>query len=304
MNRRQEQRLAAIADALPTRDTIEAAEDALAEELVRRRIEDGTATPSDFALLWDTPQQRRWLLERAGDSRYQFTRGLPLRSDVCNAAALLVSWPIEEEPPEHLHAQIHDSAHPADDAARGELEWAHANGLLALLGPTQGAELRREYHDNLDLYDPQWRALEPDRGAPQQMVQRVEDGTADERDHFFFHMQYLGLYLNEFLVAAVGHRLARLKGETIYLTEPRLLAIEILSYFPDEEPPADFWQEIREEGDRTPTAATIEEWREYNRCRVVLGRWDGGKQGRRFLSENWPLYEAEYRYLASRGELP
>lgn len=304
MNRRHRQRLAAISSSLPSREAIETAEQQRAEERVLRRVDAGTATPSDFVLLWDTPVLRRWLLDQAGVNRYRFTRGLPLPADPWTAATLLVSWPLGGEPPTDLYAQIHNIAHPVDPAPRGGDEWAEANGLLALLGPDQGAGFRREYHDNLDRYDLQWLALRPEGGSPAETVERVEDGTADERDHFFTHMPHLRLYRNEFMVAAVGHRLARQRGETIYLTEPRHLAAELLSYLPDENPTADLWRTIQEEGDRTPTADTIEDWREYNRCRVVLGRWDHGERARAFLAENWATYEAEYRYLTSRGELP
>jgi hypothetical protein len=41
------------------------------------------------------------------------------------------------------------------------------------------------------------------------MVKRVEDGTADLRDHSLTHMPYLRLYRSAFMVAAVGHRHAR-----------------------------------------------------------------------------------------------
>jgi hypothetical protein len=304
MNRDQRTRLAAIAEALPSISEIKEAELNAAKEQAYGRITAGTGTPSDFALLCDTTLNRRLILERAGDERHLFNRGWPSTDPVWKAAGLLVSWPLEEEPPPALYAQIESHANPADPSKRGSDDWIDANGLLALLGPNRGVALRREYHDNLEQYDPQWRVLRPEGRAPEQMVQRVEDGTADERDHFFTHLPYQRIYMNEFLVAAVGHRLARQRGEVIYITEPRLLAIELLSYFPDEKPPEDLWREICNESRLSPTAGTIEQWREYNRCLVVLGRWDGGERGRRFLAENWPLYEAEYRYLASRGEFP
>lgn len=304
MNRQQRQRLAAIEDALPPSEDIEVAKREQAEQQARQRVQNGSATPEDFTLIWDTPSQRRWFLARAGEIRYLFTRGLPGPSDLWTAAGLLVSWPYDDTPPTEGYSMIREIAQGVDPAARGGSDWIEANMLLALLGPDQGAGLRCEYHANLDRYDPRWRSLHPEGGVFEDMAARVEAGTADERDHFFAHMRYIRIYRNEFMVLAVGHRLARQDGETVYLTEPRDLAAELLSYFPEEEPPADLWGAICQGGDRVPTAESIAEWREFNRCRVVLGRWDHGKHGRAFLADNWSLYEAEYRYLDSRGELP
>lgn len=304
MNRRRKDRLTAIAASLPSREEVQASVRQRIEQQALRRIEDGTATVPDFVLIWDTPAQRRWLLELAGEARYGLTRGLPLRPGLWTAAALLVSWPPDEEPPADLYEQIHRVAQPVDPAARRGNDWAAANWLVVLLGQDGGAELRREYYDHLDWYDPQWLALIPEGGPFEEMAARVEDGTADQRDHFFTHMPHIRIYRTEFMVSAVGHRLARKRGETIYLTEPRHLAAELLSYFPDENAPPDLWRGICAGGDRTPTAGTYADWREYNRCRVVLGRWDHGKRARELLAENWQIFEAEYNYLARRGELP
>jgi hypothetical protein len=304
MNRNQRDRLDAIEEALPSAEQITAALARWAERRALRRIAARTATPSDFAVHWAAPASRRWLLKKAGQARYRLTRGLPLPDDLWTAAALVASWPLDEAPPQHLYEQIKEAAGKTDPAEGHRDHWELANGLLAALGAEEGLELRREYYAHLGSYDPQWRALTPRSGLPEHMAARVQDGTADVRDHFFTHLPHLGLYLNELLVMAVGHRLARQRGEAIYLTEPRLLAAELLSYFPGETPPTGLWETIESGGDRRPTAATIEAWREFNRCRAIVGRWDHGKRARQHLAENWELYEAEYRYLQQRGELP
>lgn len=302
MKRDRLARLADIAEGLPSIREIEAARREAAGARAYRRVTAGVATPADFALLFDTPWHRDRLLTAAGEERYRFTRGLPSPDGPMKAAGLLVSWPLGEDPPQALLADLNAAARPADPAHRTGDDWEDANALLALLGADHGAGLRCEYYRHLDRYDPQWLALRPEGGSPEQMVQRVKDGTADLRDHFFAHMPYLRLYRNAFMVAAVGHRLARQAGETVYLTEPAHLGAELVSYPPDEPVTGDLWHEIETQAQRPPTPSTIEDWREYNRCLVTL-RYGNADNCRAFLEENWTLYEAEYRYLTSRGEL-
>jgi hypothetical protein len=302
MKRNRLARLAIIADGLPSPREIEATVRQAGEARAYRRVAAGIATPADFDLLCNTPRNRDRLLKAAGGERYRFTRGLPSPDGPWKAAGLLVSWPLEEDPPPALLADLHEAAHPAEPAHRTGDTWEDANGLLAILGGDQGAGLRREYYRHLDRYDPQWIALQPEGGSPEQMVQRVKDGTADLRDHFFTHMPYLRLYRNALMVAAVGHRLARQAGETVYLTEPSHLGAALISYPPDEPVTGDLWHEIETQAQRPPTPSTIEDWREYNRCLVTL-RYGNVDKCRAFLEENWSLYEAEYRYLTSRGEL-
>lgn len=303
MKRNRMARLADIAEGLPSIEGIEALAVKAAEDQAYRRVTAGIATTGDFALLCDTPWNRDRLLKAAGEERYRFTRGLPSPDGPWRAAGLIVSWPLGEDSPPELLADLKAVAHPADPGLRTGDAWEDANCLLALLGADQGAGLRREYYRHLDRYDPQWLALRPEGGSPEQMVKRVEDGTADMRDHFHTHLPFLRLYRNAFMVAAVGHRLARQAGETIYLTEPSDLCAELISYPPDEPVTGDLWHEIETQAQRPPTPSTIQDWRDYNRCLVTL-RYGNVDKCRAFLEENWSLYEAEYRYLTSRGELP
>lgn len=303
-DRDRQRRLADIASGLPSLEDIEVARQQRIKEAIRARVDDGSASAEDFVALFDDSVGRRALLEQAGKIRFWSKRGQPSEPGLDTDARLLATWPLEEQPPPHLYERIREVAYPADSTRRGSRDWVNANRLLVLLGPDQGESLRREYYAHLCSYDPEWRSLLPEGGFPSEMVERVEAGTADERDFFFAHMANLRPFMNEFMVAAVGHRQARLAGEPRQLESPGEIAAELISYPPDETPPERLWQAIRLEADRPPTPESIVRWREFNRCRVVVGRWDHGKRVRGFLEENWDLYEAEYRYVTSRGELP
>lgn len=293
-------RLDAIADALPTMAEIEAAERRRDRAVVERRIQDRTATRSDFELLYGSQDDLHvdFFLESAGKTRYRLSRGLPVDQGLRTTAELIVSTPPDEQVPDGLLHELEHAALTPGPTHESYVAWVHANQLLVLLGPDQGRGLRDRFYARLGRYDPQWRALAPWGGPFPEMAERVAEGTADQRDFFFWCMPHMALFHAGLLVEAVGHRRARESGSPRALDGPISIAAELLSYLPAETPPDHLWLTIQTEADRPPVPETIETWREFNRVRVVVGRWDAGKRVRGILEEHWEVFEAEHRYLA------